>query len=289
MELFTPTWKSKNAKRALKAVGKMTDQRKLAKVAKEAPYWGARKAAVEKLTDQALLADIAKNDKDSGVRIAAVKKLTDQDALVYIAKNDKDFLVRIAAVEKLTGQALLAYIAKNDEVSYVREAAVKKLTDQALLAYIAKNDEDWHVRKAAVEKLTDQALLADVAKNDKDSDVRIAAIENLLSRECFREALDGIYSFINYNTETKIHLATMLVNAAQKSGPPLKMQWNNIKTWVDQVPGIPHRDWPHEDCPSYVDYASGYGFTGPDDHIDSSHEDISATYAPKFPPYPFEQ
>jgi hypothetical protein len=81
MELFTPAWKSENLYRALYAVEKMTDQKKLAMVAKEAKNWKVRKAAVEKLTDQNMLADVAKTDSDSGVREAAVAKLANQSVL----------------------------------------------------------------------------------------------------------------------------------------------------------------------------------------------------------------
>ena len=52
MELFTPAWKSENEEKALAAVKKITDQKKLAQVAKKAKNWKVRKVAVEKLTDQ---------------------------------------------------------------------------------------------------------------------------------------------------------------------------------------------------------------------------------------------
>jgi hypothetical protein len=101
MGLFTPAWKSKNKKRALRAVGKMTDQEKLGRVAKEAYCREARVPAVEKLADPAVLAYIAKNDSDSSVRLAAVKRVTDPAVLADIAKNDSDSDVCIAAAHKL--------------------------------------------------------------------------------------------------------------------------------------------------------------------------------------------
>jgi hypothetical protein len=51
MKLFTPAWKSKNEERALRAVEKMTDQKKLVQVAKEARHWAARIAAAHKLVE----------------------------------------------------------------------------------------------------------------------------------------------------------------------------------------------------------------------------------------------
>jgi hypothetical protein len=48
MELFTPAWKGKNEERALRAVEKMTDQKKLKRVVKEDKNRKSRKVAVEK-------------------------------------------------------------------------------------------------------------------------------------------------------------------------------------------------------------------------------------------------
>jgi hypothetical protein len=170
----------------------------------------------------------------------------------------------------------------------VRKTAFEKLTDQAVLADVAKNGKYYDVRKAAAEKLmgtfgklTDPAVLADIVKNDKDCNMRIAAIENLISLECFMEALDGIYSF-EY-TWDKIRLAEVLVHAAQKSGPPLKMPWKNIKNWVEKAPHISHEDRP-EDCP-HDDQIMWNGVYADKPHTDG-HVDARGTYAPKFPPYP---
>jgi hypothetical protein len=51
MSTFRPAWDSKNEERAVKAVEKIKDETTLARAAKEAYCWEARKAAVEKLAD----------------------------------------------------------------------------------------------------------------------------------------------------------------------------------------------------------------------------------------------
>ena len=51
MRLFRPAWDSKNETRAIRAVTKMTDEIKLARIAKEVRSWQARVAAVKKITD----------------------------------------------------------------------------------------------------------------------------------------------------------------------------------------------------------------------------------------------
>ena len=83
MELFTPAWKSENEEKTLDAVEKITGQKKLAQVAKEAEYWNVRKAAVAKLTDQNVLADIAKNDSDSDYR--STVSFADNDSKQIVA------------------------------------------------------------------------------------------------------------------------------------------------------------------------------------------------------------
>jgi hypothetical protein len=154
MGLFTPAWKSKNKKRALRAVEKITDQIKLARVAKEAWTWEVRKAAVKKLTGQSALADIAKNASNSHVRKAAVEKLTDQNALADIVKNDVDWDVRRAAVERLFASDKL-----KDVVEYFSNIDISNVKNNAsILIPIAKKfpqamKENWRQIENRVKTL----------------------------------------------------------------------------------------------------------------------------------------
>ncbi|MFZ0961280.1 MAG: hypothetical protein WAO35_10275 [Terriglobia bacterium] len=161
------------------AVGRVTDRTLLAKIAVEAKDADVRNTAVGKLTDQAVLAKVAAEDENSDVRQTAVETLTDQSALAKVAVEDKDANVRVAAVRKLTDQAAAAKIAVEDQEAYVRLAAVEKLTDQAALGKAAVEAQDANVRWLAVGKLTDQALLAKIAVEDKDANVREAAVGKL--------------------------------------------------------------------------------------------------------------
>jgi hypothetical protein len=135
--------------------------------------------AVGELTDQALLAKIALEETDANIRKTAVLKLTDQGLLWKITVRDNDESVRLAAVGKLTDQAQLALTATMNMNPDVGEAAVQKLTDQAILARVAVNATDWNVRSAAVKKLTDQALLSRIAVEDKNSGVSLTAIDKM--------------------------------------------------------------------------------------------------------------
>ncbi|MDR0537276.1 MAG: HEAT repeat domain-containing protein [Tannerellaceae bacterium] len=196
MGLFTPAWKSIDEKKAQKAVKKINNQKKLARIVAEAPTVEARKTAIEQLIPeqhQPLLAMIAKEDYDSTdwpelLRAAAFDKLTYQTFLADVAKEAKTLGIRRGAVNKLIPeqhQTLLAAIAKDDEYSWIRISAIKKLIPeqhQSLLAVLAKEDEKEHVRECAVKKLArkqHQLLLAKIAKEDKDATVRKAAVKQL--------------------------------------------------------------------------------------------------------------
>ena len=65
-----------------------------------------RLAAVGKMTSQATLAKIAASDSESTVRIAAVYRLTDQDRLAEVARTNNDKEARYAALENMTDPSL---------------------------------------------------------------------------------------------------------------------------------------------------------------------------------------
>ena len=87
MRLFKPAWQSKNSKRAVKAVNKLTDQNELERAAREAMNGYARMSAIGKLTDQNVLIDIAKNDKHRDIRRAAINNLTDENIKIDSESN----------------------------------------------------------------------------------------------------------------------------------------------------------------------------------------------------------
>ena len=149
----------------------------------------ALEAAVGQLTDQALLEKIAAGNDDLDARLLAVKRLTGQAALAQIAVSSKFPAVCDAAIRRVTDQTLLANIAAGDE-SYVRSSAIQNLTDQAQLAKVAQTGVDPHVRWIAVAKLKDQALLAEVAAG-RDPLVRAKAIAAIAEDSPELEHLTG--------------------------------------------------------------------------------------------------
>ena len=108
-QLFKPGWQSEDEAKSLKAVGKISDQPTLARIAKEAPHWETRKYAVEKLDEQhqalhqQLFADIIKSTPESLGRSWRAARNT-----------------LMPLIEKLTDQALLADVEKNADISSAR-------------------------------------------------------------------------------------------------------------------------------------------------------------------------
>jgi hypothetical protein len=254
MGLFRPAWKSKNEYKAEKAVKKITNQKKLARIAIEAGSWTVRKVAVKKLTDQTVLAEVAIIDSDSGVRRAAVENLTDQTLLAEIAIKDSNDYVRRAAVWNLTDQTVLAKVARLDRNSTVRLAAVEKLTDQKLLVKIAIEDKDDYVSKAAVEKLPDQKVLKDIAE--------------ILFTEIMKTDNDKL----DYNVQNKI---SALISIAKRYPQLIRENWGQASNKISRLHAdrqILHRDVRGGNC-----------------HEDRSHDDFNAAsrYGLVFPRYPF--
>jgi len=192
MGLFKPAWKSKDWTKAVKAIEKVTDKNKLARIAVEAPTSDARVAAISKINDQTVLTNIAKNDENEWVRETAVEKLTDQIVLAYVAKNEEETSkVRSVAIKKLTDQTVLTDIAKNDK--WLRVEAIRKLTNQTVLANIAKNDKGQRERTEAVEKLTDQTILTEIAKTENDAWVirTLMKMGKLINRDLLSDVLEN--------------------------------------------------------------------------------------------------
>ena len=150
-DLFKPAWQSKNSNISKEAVTKITDEKTLVRIAKEAQCWAARKDAVEKLDEQhqILFAEIAKNDDctvvadyvDTDARIAnvsvvAVNKLTDMVLLADVAKNSIHSLVRFKAENKLKK---LEELQKLEELRYKSSTFDEKKSLKLVSDYIDAN------------------------------------------------------------------------------------------------------------------------------------------------------
>ena len=129
MGLFTPAWKSENYEDAKRAVEKITDNKKLEKIAFEANDEYICSVATRKITDQNILIKIAKTNKYSSTRETATKKIADQNVLIKIAETDKDSSIRRVAIETISDTNALSNIAKNSKYDYdLRILAICKIS-----------------------------------------------------------------------------------------------------------------------------------------------------------------
>ena len=212
MGLFTPFYKKKELsirqhKKAEKKIEAMTDQRKLAEIARHAKSRDLRVVAVRKLGDVATLADLAIGDFDARVRRAAFERLAalgDEPALTRVAVeglypdtqdeavgliHDDALLARVVefckknktgdlAADAIRNPAVLERIALNSASFFARQAAARRITDQAVLTEIALGDDDTFARQIAAMRLTDPATLARIASEDESGTVRGKVLDN---------------------------------------------------------------------------------------------------------------
>jgi hypothetical protein len=178
MGLFTPAWKLKkeenaqkslrNLEKALRAIGKMTNQKKLAKIAAIVTtdsFGYIRSAVMYKLTDQNLLAKIAKNSSyHYYVRELAMRRLkgyTKIDIISIIKNKETPMGVRCMAATLLDDPQKLFCIIR-DEVS---ENGINALEYFALRSLL-QTDCPLDTKKEAV-KMFEPAII----KKDKEAEI----------------------------------------------------------------------------------------------------------------------
>lgn len=204
-----------------RALEKLTDQERLARVVRGATNKAARLRAVDELTDQAVLAEIVRTEKSAEIRKSVVYKLQDRELLAQIARSDDDGSVRVAAALKSKDHKLLAEIAQSHSEPQVRQSALNNLTateaqkfHQEIIGKIAREDVDPGVRIIAVDKLIDQNLLAQIARTDKEHQVRGCA-RTQLSRIVLRWPKDLLLNTLSdqsKDSELRIEAAKVLAN-----------------------------------------------------------------------------
>ena len=186
MGLFTPIYMKGNlstrqARAAISKVKKMTDQAKLADIARDGKDNSVREAAIDRLNDANLLADFVLNDSD--VRywsFCRLKELRDEKALAKVVtkQSSLDLKYIYESMDLIQDQSLLEQIAKTALREEARRNAVRKLNDQSVLRDIALRDPNATVRAAAAQFMTDSDALAKVAAEDSDPKVRRIAVSN---------------------------------------------------------------------------------------------------------------
>ena len=98
MGLFDPKWMSDDRSKALKAVEKITDPQKLAKVAVNAKDEVVVSNAIERINEETILAGIALGNAGNFSIEKALERVTHADLLKQIADEAEKDWVRIAAL-----------------------------------------------------------------------------------------------------------------------------------------------------------------------------------------------
>ena len=101
MGLFTPKWMSDDSSKALKAVEKITNPKKLAEVAVNAKKDYVVSKAIERIDEEVVLAGIALGNARDFAIMKALRRITHPDLLKQIADEAEKNWVRIAALSRL--------------------------------------------------------------------------------------------------------------------------------------------------------------------------------------------
>lgn len=202
-----PNW---NVYSRIAAINKITDDKVLAEIAKEADNNKVRKSAINKISDQLILKELANYDKNSYIREESVKMITDQNILIELIKDAEFTNTKETALSKIEDHNVLVDIAKNYKDIQIRRAAIWKITDQNVLISLAKNDTNNYIRRTAVKKISDQNILADIAMQDNDSEVQHNAILGINDQLILKEIINKVknYAFKDAIIETAVHQIT---------------------------------------------------------------------------------
>jgi len=149
----------------LALIKNITDQDFLQKLAKgelgKLNIFSDSYAAAKKITDEKKLIDLARNAKGFDVRELAVKAISDKQTLIQIAKTDSHRNVVNAAIETIDDEKALADIA----IIQREGMAVNKVKSEDLLLKIVFNAKSRHTLNMAINKINSPELLRKIINN----------------------------------------------------------------------------------------------------------------------------
>jgi hypothetical protein len=153
------------------ALGRLTDDRALAGVARHGEHATLRLEALERLSDPDEIATVAGKSADNKVALAAVERLSDPQALQAIADR-----ARLPAVAR-RARLLLKGHAEEDESSGEARAAADREAPLALIAQVEALalSEAWDEIPARLAALQD-AWIEDIPEVDDDLDERFREV-----------------------------------------------------------------------------------------------------------------
>lgn len=202
MGLFTPIWMTNDISKeraAEEAVRKISDPKKLLKIAAAAPRYPVRRAALEGLKDQHPLVELIHGGDEKLQTLAAtvikdpalIRQIPDPNKLLLIAFNASEVAAREAALAAITDQNVLFDAAMNANYRFgERKAAAEHLTDPALLKRVALECDDMYTYNAALARITDEATLVEIALSPTKGG-NISAMKRIKDPEALLTILEG--------------------------------------------------------------------------------------------------
>lgn len=215
-EIVYDEYKSKDARKF--AIKQIDDEKILAQIVLDNPFWPSPEYALENITDQSILMDILnKMDTSNRYREDVLAKIKDKSLIKEMSMDDPD------AVHAITDENTLINLVKNSSNPKVRRRAVQKITNQAVLKDVVKNDADGKVRYFAVYKIKDDKVLLDVLKNDGDIEVCKGAIRNISDQNVLKSIAKDASQDYSYRREAigKINDKAFLQNLAEQDNRPM--------------------------------------------------------------------
>ncbi|OGQ95629.1 MAG: hypothetical protein A2521_17165 [Deltaproteobacteria bacterium RIFOXYD12_FULL_57_12] len=187
--------------------------------------------ALGKITDESVLAKVASNDSAEKVRLAAVERLSSPELLSQVARNEEEkHWIRKKAVQGIHDQDLLKKLSMESDSSEVAETSTQKIFDQSVLAEIAQKAVSYTARRCAVDQLTSLEYLLVIARHHQDGNIvkgafsRIKAVAPVLLEELFREFENPDLRFYILRHLLSVALQTQLLAEFERLHPSYTTQ-----------------------------------------------------------------
>jgi hypothetical protein len=162
-------WPLKNRVQ-LDDIKKISDLRKLRKLAENGRDEYIRLEAARHLRDTSLLMHFARKAADENVRLEAALAIGDQSALTALALKESSVQTGSEAVASIENKLLLRRVARSAKQDQIRLTAALRLKDSRLLKQVAQSASDMHVRWQIALQLNDLHLFSDIALSKTCSD-----------------------------------------------------------------------------------------------------------------------
>ncbi|MBR0352751.1 MAG: hypothetical protein IJH53_06060 [Oscillospiraceae bacterium] len=221
------------------AVGGITDQTMLAKLALSAPEYGdyVGGPAVRRIRDKALLYGIAMRAGNREVAKFAAEAVDDRDQLAAMAMGAAHEAARRSAVKRITDQAVLAQIAVQSRDRWTADDAARLVRDPEQALKVAMSDRECAVHCAYI--LSDPAALRKVACEAPTERARCAAISKLDDQQMLRQIACGTSSTEERKEAVKrLRDADALIDVLQRESDPDIRRWavSGLRNGMEEQP-----------------------------------------------------